>query len=351
MSETISSRLLTLLSLLQARRDWPGQELAERLEVSPRTIRRDVERLRTLGYPVESMTGPAGGYQLRAGTAMPPLLLDDEEAIAIAVSLRTAAGGSVSGVEEASVRALVKLEQVLPSHLRRRVQALGAATQTLNVYGGPQVDPQALTVIATAVRDRERLRFGYPARTPGRPPSPHPPRARPAPRREAEPHSLVNAGRRWYLVAFDCGREDWRTFRVDRIEGPASTGVRFHPRELPAKDAAEFVSRSLKSYPSRYEARLTIECAAEELQGRRWLGGDITPLGEHRCELRTSDDNLDWLAMRIAMISAPYTVHEPPEVIDRLKVIAAGIASATVRSPTSGGGRDAGGPADPGPAR
>src|SRR3954462_5957069 len=159
MSETTSSRLLTLLSLLQGRRDWPGNELAERLEVSPRTIRRDVDRLRTLGYPVESMTGPAGGYQLRAGTAMPPLLLDDEEAIAIAVSLQTAAGGSVSGVEEASVRALVKLEQVLPAHLRRRVQALGAATQTLQVYGGPQVDPQCLTVLAAAVRDHERVRF------------------------------------------------------------------------------------------------------------------------------------------------------------------------------------------------
>src|SRR3954454_8363120 len=241
MSETTSSRLLTLLSLLQGRRDWPGHELADRLEVSPRTIRRDVERLRTLGYPVESMTGPAGGYQLRAGTAMPPLLLDDEEAIAIAVSLRTAAGGSVSGVEEASVRALVKLEQVLPAHLRRRVQALGAATQTLQVYGGPQVDPQCLTVIAAAVRDHERVRFHYTARDQA------------GTRREAEPHSLVNAGRRWYLVAWDRGRTDWRTFRVARIAPPASTGVRFAPRELPARDAAAYVEHSLASYPARYD--------------------------------------------------------------------------------------------------
>jgi predicted DNA-binding transcriptional regulator YafY len=287
--------------------------------VSPRTVRRDVERLRSLGYPVESITGPAGGYQLRAGTAMPPLLLDDDEAIAIAVGLRTAAGGSVSGIEETAVRALVKLEQVLPSHLRRRVQALTAATQTLNVYGGPTVDPQALTVLAGAVRDHERVRFAYTARD------------RAGTQRETEPHSLVNAGRRWYLVAFDCGREDWRTFRVDRIEKPASSGARFHPRELPAKDAAEFVSRSLQSYPSRYEARVTVECPATELQGRRWLGGDITPLDEHRCELRTSDDGLDWLAMRIAMIPFPYTVHEPPEVVERLRVIAERITSATVR--------------------
>src|SRR3954464_12958468 len=177
MSETTSSRLLTLLSLLQGRRDWPGNELADRLEVSPRTIRRDIDRLRTLGYPVESMTGPAGGhqtagggavagpgggYQLRAGAAMPPLLLDDDEAIAIAVALRTAAGSSVAGVEETAVRALVKLEQVLPAHLRRRVQALGRATQTLQVYAsGPTVDPQCLTVLAAAVRDHERVRFAY----------------------------------------------------------------------------------------------------------------------------------------------------------------------------------------------
>jgi predicted DNA-binding transcriptional regulator YafY len=321
-SETTSSRLLTLLSLLQGRRDWPGSELADRLEVSARTVRRDVERLRSLGYPVDSMTGPAGGYQLRAGAAMPPLLLDDDEAIAIAVGLRTAAGGSIVGIEETAVRALVKLEQVLPSHLRRRVQALTAATQTLNVYGGPTVDPQALTTLAAAVRDHERVRFAYTARD------------RAGTQRETEPHSLVNAGRRWYLVAFDCGRADWRTFRVDRIERPTSTGARFHPRELPAKDAAEFVSRSLQSYPSRYEARVTVECPAEELRGRRWLGGDITPLGARRCELRTSDDNLDWLAMRIAMLSAPYTVHGPPEVIARMRAIADGIAGGTASAPT-----------------
>jgi predicted DNA-binding transcriptional regulator YafY len=318
MSETTSSRLLTLLSLLQGRRDWPGSELADRLEVSPRTVRRDVERLRTLGYPVESMTGPAGGYQLRAGAAMPPLLLDDDEAIAIAIGLRTAAGGTVSGIEETAVRALVKLEQVLPSHLRRRVQALQAATQTLQVYGGPQVDPQCLTILAAAVRDHERVRFAYTARD------------RAGTRREVEPHSLVTAGRRWYLVAFDRGREDWRMFRVDRIEHPAPAGARFRPRELPAKNAAAFVERSLQSYPSRYEARVTVECPAEELAGRRWLGGDVTPLADNRCELRTSDDNLDWLAMRIAMLSAPYEVHGPPELIERLQAIAAGIDHATV---------------------
>src|SRR5271167_1924375 len=159
MSQT-ASRLLELLSLLQGRRDWRGEELAERLEVSGRTIRRDIERLRELGYPVESLTGSAGGYRFRAGSAMPPLLLDDEEAIAIAVGLRTAARASVAGIEEAAVRALVKLEQVLPAHLRRRVGALGSATFTIPV-AGPTVDPQHLTVIAATCRDSERLRFRY----------------------------------------------------------------------------------------------------------------------------------------------------------------------------------------------
>src|SRR5215211_891343 len=162
MSQT-SSRLLELLSLLQGRRDWPGSELADRLEVSGRTIRRDIDRLRQLGYPVESLTGPAGGYRFRAGSAMPPLLLDDDESIAIAVGLRTAAGASVAGIEETAVRALVKLEQVLPAHLRRRVSALQSVTATMSPPG-PKVDPEALTVIASACRDRERLRFEYRSR-------------------------------------------------------------------------------------------------------------------------------------------------------------------------------------------
>src|SRR6478752_7210140 len=230
MSET-SSRLLKLLSLLQAQRHWPGDELARRLEVSGRTIRRDVDRLRELGYPIEAMTGPTGGYRLRAGSAMPPLLLDDDEAIAIAVGLRTAAGSSVTGIDETAVRALVKLEQVLPSHLRRRVGALGAATSTLP-YSGPTVDPGHLTTIAAACRDLECLRFGY--RT----------RDGTASRRDVEPHSLVNHGRRWYLAAWDRGRADWRTFRLDRMAKPSATGVRFARRALPARDAAAYVAQS-----------------------------------------------------------------------------------------------------------
>jgi predicted DNA-binding transcriptional regulator YafY len=309
MSET-SSRLLELLSLLQARRDWPGAELAGRLDVSERTIRRDVERLRALGYPVESLRGPAGGYRLRAGTAMPPLLLDEDEAIAIAVGLRTAARASVAGIEESSVRALVKLEQVLPAHLRRRVGALGSATIAPGVTG-PTVDPQHLTVIATACRESECLRFAYRSRDGS------------DTRREVEPHSLVNFGRRWYLVAWDRRREDWRTFRVDRLDRPAATGTRFTGRELPAKDASAYVERSIAGAPSRFEARVTVHASAAEMASRLppyW--GTFQPIDAKSCEYRAGDDHLGWLAMRIAMLGVDAEVHEPPELIEHLRALA-----------------------------
>jgi predicted DNA-binding transcriptional regulator YafY len=308
MTET-SSRLLTLLSLLQERRDWPGGELADRLEVSGRTIRRDVERLRGLGYPVESLTGPAGGYRLRAGTAMPPLLLDDDEAIAIAVGLRTAARASVRGIEETSVRALVKLEQVLPSHLRRRVRALGAATSAI-APGGPEVDAQSLSVLAAACRDSERVRFAYRGRDGANS------------RREVEPHSLVNVGRRWYLVAWDGGRDDWRTFRLDRLTAPAASGVRFTPRVLPAKDGAAYVSQSLSAAPNRYEARVTLHAPIDAIQ--RWVPGHwgtVEPLDDERCEFRTGDDDLDWLAMRIMMFRVDFEVHEPEELREHVAML------------------------------
>jgi predicted DNA-binding transcriptional regulator YafY len=313
-----SSRLLTLLSLLQGRRDWPGRELADRLEVSSRTIRRDIDRLRGLGYPVESLTGPAGGYRLRAGAAMPPLLLDDDEAIAIAVGLRTAARASVTGIEETSVRALVKLEQVLPAHLRRRVRALQSATMTLPAPGGPTVDPQSLTVIAAACRDSERVRFAY--------------RGRDGvdSRREVEPHSLVNLGRRWYLVAWDRGRQDWRTFRVDRLAKPASTGLRFAPRDPPAKDAAAYVAQSLSAAPYRYEARVTLHASAEAIRERvpsHW--GTIERIDDRTCEYRTGDDDLDWLALRVAMLGVDFDVREPPELVGRLRVLARRLQAST----------------------
>jgi predicted DNA-binding transcriptional regulator YafY len=309
MSEPTSSRLLSLLSLLQGRRDWPGGELADRLEVSGRTIRRDVERLRQLGYPVESLSGPAGGYRLHAGTAMPPLLLDDEEAIAIAVGLRTAARASVTGIEETSVRALVKLEQVLPKHLRRRVRALQDAAVALP-DGGPTVDPQCLTVIASACRDHELVRFAYRGRDGA------------ITRRDAEPHTLVNLGRRWYVVAWDRGRSDWRTFRVDRITRPAPTGVRFPVRALPGgKDAATYVADNLSAAPQRFEAHVTLHCPAATMRARPHLWGTVEPIDDQTCDYRTGDDNLDWLAMRIAMLGVEFEVHAPPELRDHLQLL------------------------------
>ena len=305
-----SGRILGLLSLLQARRDWRGAELAERLAVSGRTLRRDVERLRELGYPVESLTGPTGGYRLRAGTAMPPLLLDDDEAIAIAVGLRTAARASVTGIEETAVRALVKLEQVLPAHLRRRVGALGSATIAPPV-GGPTVDPQHLTVIAGACRDSECLRFAYRSRDGAES------------RREVEPHTLVNLGRRWYLAAWDRRREDWRTFRVDRLERPASTGVRFNTRKLPAKDAAAYVKQSITGAPTRFNTRVTLHAPAEEITNRvpaHW--GTIKPISADTCEYAAGDDDLGWLALRIAMLGVDFEVHEPAELVEHLRALA-----------------------------
>jgi predicted DNA-binding transcriptional regulator YafY len=314
-----SSRLLTLLSLLQGRRDWPGGELADRLEVSRRTVRRDVERLRELGYPIESLVGPAGGYRLEAGAAMPPLLLDDEEAIAIAVGLRTAALASVAGIEEASLRALVKLEQVLPSRLRPRLRALRAAAMTLPA--GPTVDPQALTVVGSACRDSERLRFAYRARDGNET------------RREVEPHSLVNHHRRWYLVAWDRGRDDWRSFRVDRIGKPALTGVRAAERELPAKDASAYVAKSISAMPVRYEARVILRAPAAEVR-KQFAGGwgKVEPIDKKSCEYLTGDDDLNWLALRIAMLGVEFEVREPPELVEHLAALsrrigrAAGIA-------------------------
>jgi len=312
-----SSRLLELLSLLQARRDWPGSELAGRLEVSLRTVRRDVERLRGLGYPVESLTGPAGGYRLRAGTAMPPLLLDDDEAIAIAVGLGTAARASVSGIEEAAVGALVKLEQVLPAPLRRRVEALGAATVAPGT-SGPTVDPQALTVIASGCRESECVRFHYRSRDGT------------DTRREVEPHSLVNLGRRWYLVAWDRNREDWRSFRVDRLARPAAMGVRFVARKLPTKDAAKFVEQGISRMPNRYEASLTLHASAEEVARRvpaHW--GKVEAIDERSCRFRAGDDDLGWLALRVAMLEFDFTVDEPPELAERLAAMGERLVRAT----------------------
>ncbi|MEU6744078.1 helix-turn-helix transcriptional regulator [Streptosporangium sandarakinum] len=308
----MSARLLALLSLLQTPRDWPGSELAERMGVSPRTIRRDIDRLRELGYPVQATMGAVGGYRLTAGTAMPPLLLDDEEAVAIAVGLRTAASHPVDGIEEASVRALAKLEQVLPSRLRHRVGALAAATVPMPTGSEPPVDPRNLVVLAGAAINRERLRFAYRSGDGAET------------RRLVEPYRLVAAGRRWYLLAYDNDRDDWRVFRADRISDPQATGVRVPARVPPEQDAAAFVTSRLYSHAPTYGIVATLRLPAG--QAARWLGaaaGDIEPIDDRSCRLRGPADTLEWLASRLLMLGCEFEVHEPPELVAYLRTLGA----------------------------
>lgn len=317
------ARLLSLLSLLQTPREWPGSELAERLRVSSRTIRRDIDRLRELGYPVEATLGAEGGYRLVAGAAMPPLLLDDEEAVAIAVGLRAGAGHAIEGIEEASVRALAKLEQVLPGRLRHRVSALQSATVAVTRGDGASVDPRTLTVIASAVAGPERLRFSYRARDGVES------------RRLVEPYRLVSTGSRWYLVAYDMEREDWRTFRVDRVSGPGATGARFTARELPM-DAVEFVRRGLRGGET-YPVDVTFAGPRGELPG--WLrehaeaASGAGPAGAARAAVAArvrfeSSDAPEWLVARLALTGVPFTVHGPDFLVEAARALGARLTGA-----------------------
>ncbi|MGK5557306.1 helix-turn-helix transcriptional regulator [Actinomadura kijaniata] len=314
MMET-SARLLRLLALLQAHRQWSGRELAERLGVSPRTVRRDVERLRELGYTVDATAG-AAGYRLGAGAGLPPLLLDDEEAVAVAVGLRTAAGGTVAGIAESSVRALVKLEQVLPSRLRHRVHALQTMTVPMDA-GGPTVSPDTLTAVAAACRDHETLRFDYRTREGGQS------------RRTAEPYRLVAGGRRWYLVAYDIDRADWRTFRLDRLTPRTPNGPRFTPRDLPHTDIAGYTSRAVSSAPYRYQGRFTVHAPAAVVAERvAPTAGTVEPVDARTCTLECGSDSLDELVLWVGLVGVPFTVHEPPELVGHVRTLAARLAGA-----------------------
>lgn len=306
-----SARMLRLLSLLQTHRFWEGGELAGELDVSERTLRRDVERLRGLGYPVDAARGTGGGYQLRAGQRLPPLLLDDEDAVAIAVGLRTAAGGTISGIEEASVRALTKLEQVLPPALHRRISALQEAIVPVPGFG-VAIDSAVLVVLGQACRDRERLRFGY-RRKDGEEAD-----------RTVEPHRLVSDHGRWYLVAWDLRREDWRMFRVDRMTAPASTGTRFVGRSLPGgQDAASYVRASMQSQPMRWEASIRVLTDADSLpREATWWRGRVEPIDDASCRIRTSADNLEWLTVHLMFLDCDYVVEGPPELVAHVRTAA-----------------------------
>jgi predicted DNA-binding transcriptional regulator YafY len=305
-----SARLLRLLSLLQAHREWSGADLAESLGVTPRTVRRDVDRLRELGYPVHASPGTGGGYQLGVGAELPPLLLDDDEAVAVAVGLRTAAGQGIEGIGETSVRALTKLEQVLPHRLRRRVGALNAFTVPM-LRGGPQpstVDPAVLTELANLCRDAERLRFEY--RDHGGAPT----------RRTVEPHRLVCSERRWYLVAWDLDREDWRTFRVDRITPKPPHGPRFAPRTPPADDLAAYVSRGVST--RAYAAHAVIRLLAplhEAVERISPTAGTLEADSPESCILRTGAASLDVMVVHVMMTGFEFEVLEPVELIEAIR--------------------------------
>jgi predicted DNA-binding transcriptional regulator YafY len=311
-----SERLLQMLSFLQSRPFWPGQVLADRLGVSTRTIRADIDRLRALGYPIDSTPGVAGGYQLGAGAALPPLLLDDEEAVAVAFGLSTAAAGSIANVEEASMRALAKLHQVLPSRLRHRISTMQGAVVAVPFHG-PAVDPDVLLTLASACRDSVQLRFDYRAHSDSES------------RRLVEPYRLALRTGRWYLLAFDLDRDDWRTFRVDRIVPRLPHGRRFTPRDLPAEGAGDYVDRGVASAPWGYRARIVIHApaaiVAEKLPPS---AGVLKPVDDGSCVLETGSDDPAALLRYLSMLDLDFSVADDPALAAEARRLSARFARA-----------------------
>ncbi|GAB90537.1 helix-turn-helix transcriptional regulator [Gordonia rhizosphera] len=304
-----SARLLALLTLLQARREWSGAELAERLDVTTRTVRRDVDKLRELGYPVDATAGVGGGYRLGAGAEMPPLLLDDHEVLAVALGLNEITTGSVADMAEASAGALTKLRQVMPSRLRHRLDAL--TVEAVPRESRTTVSGAVLTEIATACHRAERLRFDY-RRGDGV-----------AGRREVEPYRLVRSGLRWYLVGWDIDRADWRSFRVDRMAPRIPTGPRFTPRTLPEGGATGFLTRSLGAVYRKASARVRIHAPIDVVAGMvddAW--GTVEAGDEHSCELTLFSTSLVSIARWLRAFDADFTVLEPPELVDDCRALA-----------------------------
>ncbi|HEX8631410.1 MAG TPA: WYL domain-containing protein [Catenuloplanes sp.] len=317
-----SARLLKLLSLLQARRDWPGDALATRLEVSARTVRRDVDRLRELGYPVRATKGPDGGYRLDAGTELPPLLFDQDQAVAVAVALQTATT-TVTGVEEAALRALATVRQVMPARLRQRIDALRVTTVDRGAgRPGPRVDTGHLIAIGTAVRAREVLRFDYAPAGPSTDGS-----ASPAVRR-VEPHHVVTWGGRWYLVGWDLDRGDWRTFRVDRLTPRTPTGPRFTPRALPAPDVASFVAAQFRAPEPPCRGEVILHAPAGQIA--RWAGAHavVEELGPDRCRVLAGSWSWGGLAAWLGSFDVDLEIVGPVELRDAAAQLARRYAAA-----------------------
>jgi len=318
MSST-SSRTLRLLSLFQRHRYWSGAALAELLEVSERTLRRDIDRLRDLGYPVEAHRGVAGGYQLAAGAALPPLAVDDDEAVALAIGLRAAAQGPVAGIEESAIRALTKVMAVMPPRLRRQVDALQAVTVPGAWDAGPTVDAAVLTTVAQACFDEVRMRLLYSGRT-GE-----------SSDRHVEPHRLVSLGHRWYLVAYDLTRQDWRTFRLARVRDPRATGARFRPRSLPASDAAAFVRAEIDKAAAAYTVEAVVHAPAARVRAALGPWATIEDVGGERCRLRMTTDSLNWPALALGSVGAEFEVIKPPELVEHIGEWGARFRRATSR--------------------
>ncbi|WP_199253932.1 helix-turn-helix transcriptional regulator [Mycolicibacterium mengxianglii] len=315
MSET-TGRVLQLLGLLQSRRVWTGDELAQRLRVTGRSVRRDIDRLRELGYPVHASTGHGGGYQLGAGAALPPLLLDPEEAVAMAVCLRLAAGGSVAGIGESALRALSKLDQVMPARLRSQVSAVHETTVTLTSGNDAPVEPEALMTLARACRDHEHVDASYTdirgTET----------------QRRLEPYQLVTTGRRWYLLAWDRDRTDWRTLRLDRMSDVRAGGTTFTPREAP--DAAAYVSRAISSSPYPHIARVRYQASKEFLEQHfSPASATIEADGPDACIVTAGADDPEKIALHFAMVGRDFQILGPPEVIEGARAVAERLAAAT----------------------
>src|SRR3984893_17568776 len=312
-----SERLLRVLTLLESRREWSGADLAQRLDVSTRTIRNDMVRLRSLGYPVGAAPGVAGGYRLGAGTALPPLLLDEDEAVAVAVALRSSTGGGIAGIEETSVRGWVNLERAPPSRLRRGVNALQAYTVPV-ALSGPTVEPQLLSTIATACRDAEVLRIDY-RKHDGTEST-----------RSVAPYRLVQLGRRWYLVAWDRDRRAWRTFRVDRLQLRNPNGPRFTPREPPAENIPDYVMRNVRSATMTCPARAVVHAPAAVISERVPRGIVVEPVDDDTCVVHATANTIEMLALYLGMLDAEFTVTEPPELLARLSRLSERFSAAVV---------------------
>ncbi|MFJ8850366.1 helix-turn-helix transcriptional regulator [Streptomyces sp. NPDC102437] len=315
-----TERVLTLLGLLQQRQVWTGPELAGRLGVTPRTVRRDVERLRALGYPVHAAQGVGGGYRLGAGQELPPLLLDDQEAIATAVALLVGAGGAVAGAGagDATLRALTKLDQVLPTRLRHEVRALSGSVDSFGT-GRTPVGPEVLMTLARACRDEVEAGFAYPSGGEVR-------------QRRVEPYRLVASDRRWYLFAYDLDRTDWRTFRVDRMTEVSARTWHFRPRAAP--DAATYVQEGVASrvYPQR--ARFLVHASADTVRAQVPASAAVVrERGSEHCEVLSGAERLDAVLMHVLLLGHDFEVLDPPELGARCRALAERLLSAGAAIP------------------